>query len=182
MRKPDAGYILWKIVIHLLVCVMTLVFCIPLALLLKSNGVEEHIRSVACSAVGFFLYVLFQYWLILRSNLSKISKKHYIIGEIAAFSVLTLFGAGVLCAVSRSLVPPLWSWWSFPFIPAQTFAYLLNNAVLGALLQIVCYAAAVLLLYAVKKSKDPTLCGPKKPGAEPEEKDDATAEEEENHD
>lgn len=160
MRKLDAKYIFWKVLIHLLVTVMTLAFGVMISAVLENNDVSPEKTAKWVSGLTLFLFLLFQYWLIQRSDLSRISKKLYILGEGTAFAILSLFlGVILLIAGGKGMTPkPLGG-----FSPAPLFfAYLWQRIDLGVLTASVVYPLVALFLYAVKKKKDPTLLGAKK--------------------
>ena len=157
MKKIN--YIFWKVIIHLLIMLMATAFGVPLCAVLSMNGIDGHIISVAVSALTFVVFILLQYWLIKRSDLSNISMWDYLFGETAAFALLAAPGNGILAVISKGNVPVSTSYASFPvFTMAQTF----KNILLGSVATVAIYFLAVLLLYFLKKKKDPTLKGRKK--------------------
>lgn len=161
MKKIDGKYLFWKVVIHLLLLVMTMALGFPMTLIMK-NTVSALLLSKVASGVTLVLFLLLQYWLIQRSDLSGIKAKSYILGEGIAYGVVVLLGGVLLLIISKGISPVDFSFFAVPFLPTSFFSYFSGNILLGSLLQILCYPLFVLLLYVIKKKKDPSLCGGKR--------------------
>lgn len=159
MQKLTGKYLFFKTVIHLLFLLMTLVFSIPAFYLFKSGGNSISLTVRCVSSLSFVVLALFWYYVIRRSNLSKISKGAYLAGELLPITFWTVVGNLILYIPSGSLVPPEPKWYAYLFFPFSACSYLTNNLLLGSLLQILLCALTLFLLYGLKKRKDPSLSG-----------------------
>lgn len=163
MQKITPKYMLWKIVICFLTQLMASAIGIPFVMVAKANGVDGKLIATLLSAAVFAVYLFFQHGIMKRSNLSSISRKSYLIGETAAFSLLCLVGSVVLAILSRGLVPAGFSYFTALFFSSYLCIYLTDNVLLGAFLQILLFTLCLSGLYAIKKKKDPSLRGNKLP-------------------
>ncbi len=159
MQKLTGKYLFFKTVIHFLLLLMTLVFSIPAFYLFK-NGENSITLTVRCvSSLSFVALALFWYYVMRRSNLSKISKSVYLTGELLPIIFWTVVSNLILYIFSGSLVPPGPKWYSYLLFPLSACSYLTNNLLLGSLLQILLCVLTLLLLYGLKKKRDPSLVG-----------------------
>lgn len=156
MKKIN--YIFWKVIIHLLLMVIATAFGVPLCAVLSMNGIDGHIISIAVSVGTLAIFILLQYWLILRSDLSNISMRDYLLGETAAFALVTAVGNGILAVISKGNVPVSTSYAS---IPVFAMTHLLKSIIPGSAMTVAIYFFVAYLLYLLKKKKDPALMGRK---------------------
>lgn len=163
MQKITPKYLLWKIIICFLTQLMAAGLGVPFVMIAKINDLDGGIVALVLSAFVFAVYICLQYGVMKRSNLSAISKKDYLIGEVAAFSALALIGGVVLAILSGGLVPADFSYFTAVFFCTYACTYLTGNILLGIPLQILLFTLCLTLLYAIKKKKDPGLRGNKLP-------------------
>lgn len=161
MQKITPKYLLWKIIICFLTQLMAAGLGVPFVMIAKINDLDGGIVAPVLSAFVFAVYICLQYGVMKRSNLSSISKKDYLIGEVAAFSTLALIGGVALTILSGCLVPADFSYFTAVFFCTYTCTYLTGNILLGTPLQILLFTLCLILLYAIKKKKDPGLKGAK---------------------
>ena len=163
MQKITPKYLLWKIIICFLTQLMAAGLGVPFVMIAKINDLDGGIVALVLSAFVFAVYICLQYGVMKRSNLSAISKKDYLIGEVTAFSALALMGGVVLTILSGGLVPADFSYFTAVFFCTYACTYLTGNILLGIPLQILLFTLCLTLLYASKKKKDPGLRGNKLP-------------------
>ena len=163
MQKITPKYLLWKIIICFLTQLMAAGLGVPFVMIAKINDLDGGIVALVLSAFVFAVYICLQYGVMKRSNLSAISKKDYLIGEVTAFSALALMGGVVLTILSGGLVPADFSYFTAVFFCTYACTYLTGNILLGIPLQILLFTLCLTLLYAIKKKKDPGLRGNKLP-------------------
>ena len=134
------------------------------AYLIVSKSVPESGQRLAftiLSCGAFIVFLLYQNWIIRRSDLSTISWRRYIIGESVAFAVYALLGAELYRILSGAWAPGEISYWNAIFLPFYPASLLVGHIAFGALILIALYPFCILLLYTLKKKSDPSLRGRK---------------------
>ena len=162
MRPRSAAYYFWKILICVLILLMTLIFSAPICYILRINDFTPRLASTVTACASFFLYLLVAYFLALRSDLSHISARAYLLGEICAYAVVSALSALIAGLIAGGMTPPDFSYGVFVFLPCLGAAYLTGNLIAGAALQIAAFALCFPFVYLLKNKKDPTLTGGKK--------------------
>ena len=163
MQKLNIKYFLWKLLIYFLLVLMVLPLSFP-AFLIVSKSVGEDGRRLAyilLSCGAFIVFLLYQNWLMRRSDLSKISLSKYLVGESVAFSVYAALGAVLYGILSGALTPGEIGYANVVFLPFYPASLLVGHIVFGALIMIALYPLCILLLYSLKKKSDPSLRGRK---------------------
>lgn len=161
MQKITPKYLLWKVIICFLTQLMAAGLGVPFVMIAKANNLNDLTVATVLSVGVFVVYLFLHYGIMKRSNLSSISKRDYLIGETAAFSLLALLGAILLWILSGGLSPAGFSYFTAVFFCTYACTYLTGNILLGLSLQILLFTLCLLLLYAIKKKKDPELKGNK---------------------
>ena len=191
MQRITPKYLLWKIIICFLTQLMAAGLGVPFVMIAKANDLNDLTVATVLSVAVFVVYLFLHYGIMKRSNLSSISKRDYLIGEVAAFSALALMGGVVLTVLSGGLVPAGFSYFTAVFFCTYACTYLTGNILLGIPLQILLFTLCLSGLYAIKKKKDPGLRGNKLPlpagkgeeqsAKEDEERTDSEEEKEDEH-
>ena len=163
MQKITPKYLMWKVLISFLTQLMAAAVGVPFVMIAKANRLDGRLVTLLLSIGTFLVFLSLQYQLMRRSNLSSISKKNYILGEVAAYGILCLVGHVVLAVFSKGLHPSDFSYVTLVFFCGFPLTYLTNNILLGLPLQMALFLVAMLLLYAIKKRKDPALTGNRMP-------------------
>lgn len=163
MQKITPKYLMWKVIISFLTQLMAAAAGVPFVIIAKANRLDGRLVTLILSIGTFLIFLSLQYQLMRRSNLSSISKKNYIIGEGVAYGTLCLIGHIVLAIFSKGLIPADFSYVTLVFFCGFPLTYLTNNILLGLPLQIALFFLTMLLLYALKKHRDPTLRGNRMP-------------------
>ena len=163
MQKITPKYLMWKVLISFLTQLMAVAVGVPFVMIAKANRLDGRLVTLLLSIGTFLVFLSLQYQLMRRSNLSSISKKNYILGEVAAYGILCLVGHVVLAVFSKGLHPADFSYVTLVFFCGFPLTYLTNNILLGLPLQMALFLVAMLLLYAIKKRKDPALTGNRMP-------------------
>ena len=160
MQKLTVKYFAWKLLIYALLALMVLPLAFPAALIVRRTEAGPLAVKILATA-SFIVFLLFQRWLMGRSDLSRIKASTYLLGEAGVYAFLALIGGTVLVLVSRGLAPLLPETALFylyvPFFPLIAASFWCENAALGFLVQIALYPLAVFLFYLLKKRKNPAL-------------------------
>ena len=163
MQKLNLKYILWKLLIYFLLTLMVLPLSFP-AFLIVSKSVQEDGRPLAFTILAFgafVVFLLYQNWLLRRSDLSAIPAGRYIAGESIAFTFYALLGSALYFLLSHGWSPGEISYANAAFLPFYPFALLTKHIAVGAAAVCAAYALCVYLLYLLKKKSDPSLRGRK---------------------
>ena len=157
MQKLSSGYIVTKFILF---SVFELIGACLSAMFLyafKTSTLPVEIVRALSGAIGFVIWCVLTYRMIMTAKLDKITKKTYILGEgITALLFLILTGA--VCGIMGK--PALVAGFKTAvFLPMLPFSYLTDNLYLGLVIQLFVCILFVLACYEIKRKKDPALLG-----------------------